>query len=227
MRHIIKNKQLYFLGFIIIVIGCFLGNSVKNNFLEAYIGNMGNISIRYFLIIISLAMEYIVYKTLNNSCIISRYENKQKFLKESIKIEIILSIIIFSIFNLLVLLISLPSSIKYIIDIGIINVNIILIYITISLLIKMINVFIKTHYISSIVFIFMYVSFEFILEHFNFFYFNNKLFDLGTIYKIFYMYKNSIVYFIFIIFLNTILFAILNLNVKRKDYILKSDEEIQ
>ena len=226
MRYIVKNKQLYFLLFIIIVIGCFLGNSVKNNFLEVYIGNMGNISIRYFLIIISLAMEYIVYKALNNSCIISRYENKQKFLKESLKIEIILSIIFFSIFNLVVLLISLPSSIRYIIDIGIINVNIILIYIVISLLIKIINIFIKTHYISSTVFIFMYVSFEFVLEHFNFFYFNNKLFDLGAIYKIFYMYKNSIMYFIIIIILNLILFTILNIKVKRKDYILKSDEEV-
>lgn len=226
MRYIVKNKQLYFLLFIIIVIGCFLGNSVKNNFLEVYIGNMGNISIRYFLIITSITMEYIVYKTLNNSCTISRYGTKQKFLRESLKIEIILSIIIFSIFNFSVLLICLPTSAKYIIDIGMINFNIILIYITISLLIKMTDIFVKTHYISSVVFIFMYVSFEFILEHFNFFYFNNKLFDMGTIYKIFYVYKNSIVYFAAIIILNLILFTILNLNVKRKDYILKSDEEM-
>lgn len=226
MRCIVKNKQLYFVILISIAVGIFLGNSVKSHFLESYIGNMGNISIRYFLIIISIAMEYIVYKILNNSCIISRCENKQKFLKESIKIEFVLSIIIFSIFNLAVLLISSPSSIKYIIDIGIVNVNIILIYITISLLIKMIDIFIKTHYISSIIFVFMYVSFEFILEHFNFFYFNNKLFDLGAIYKLFYMYKNSIAYFIIIIVLDLILFTILNLKIKRKDYILKSDEEI-
>ena len=70
MRYIVKNKQLYFLLFIIIVIGCFLGNSVKNNFLEVYIGNMGNISIRYFLIIISLAMEYIVYKALDRKSVV-------------------------------------------------------------------------------------------------------------------------------------------------------------
>ena len=77
MRYIIKSKQLYSIVLVSIVIGFFLGNSAKNNFLESYIGNMGNISIRYFLIIISIAIEYIVYKTLNNSCIISRYKNKQ------------------------------------------------------------------------------------------------------------------------------------------------------
>lgn len=226
MRYIIKNKQLYSIILISIAIGIFLGNSAKINFLASYIGNMGNISIRYFLIIISIAMEYVVYKTLNNSCIISRYKNKQRFLKESLKIELILSIIIFSIFNLVVLLISLPSSIKYIIDIGIINVNIILIYMTISLMVKTFDIFIKTHYISSIIFVFIYVSFDFILEHFNFFFFNNKFFDLGAIYKLFYMYKNSITYFIIIIVLDIALFKVLNLKIKRKDYILKNDEEV-
>lgn len=226
MRYIIKNKQLYFVVFFSIAIGIFLGNSVKNNFIESYIGNMGNISIRYFLIIISVTTEYIIYKTLSNSCIISRYGNKQKFLTESIKFEIILSIIIFSIFNMVVWLISLPASIKYIVDIVNINANIILIYITISLLIKIIDFFVNNHYISSIIFMFIYVSFDFILEHFNFFYFNNELFDLGAIYKLFYMYKNSIAYFIIITVLDLFLFTILNLKIKRKDYILKSDEEI-
>ena len=225
MRYIIKSKQLYSIVLVSIVIGFFLGNSAKNNFLESYIGNMRNISIRYFLIIISIAIEYIVYKTLNNSCIISRYKNKQKFLKESMKTEIILSIIIFSIFNFAVLLISLPISIKYIIDIAIINVNIILIYITFSLMVKTFDIFIKTHYISSIVLVFIYVSFDFILEHFNFFFFNNKFFDLGAIYKLFYMYKNNIAYFIVIIILDLSLFTLLNLKIKRKDYILKNDEE--
>lgn len=226
MIYIVKNKHLYSIILLSIIVSIFLANNVKNNFLELYIGKLSNLSIRYFLIIISVAMEYIIYKTLSNSCIISRYKSKQMFLRENLKVEIIFSIIIFYIFNLVVMLISLPISIYYIIDITIININIILIYITISLMIKTINIFVKSCYMSSIIFVFIYVSFDFILEHFNFFFFNSKLFDLGNIYKIFYMYKNSIVYFLFIIFLDLIMFKILNLEIKRKDFILKNDEEI-
>lgn len=227
MIHISKNKQLYSIIVLNIVIGIFLGNSVKENFLQLYIANIGNISIRYFLIIISVALEYIIYKTLNNSSIISRNKSKRFFLRNSIKYEIILSIIMFLIFNLSVMFVALPTSINYISDIIIINMNIILIYTTISLMIKIINLLIKKHYISSIVFVFIYVSFDFILEHFNFFFFSNKLFDLGYLYKIFYMYKNSIIYFLIIIVLDLIMFKILELKIKRKDFIQINDEEAQ
>ena len=93
-------------------------------------------------------------------------------------------------------------------------------------MVKTFDIFIKTHYISSIVLVFIYVSFDFILEHFNFFFFNNKFFFFFSIYKLFYMYKNNIAYFIVIIILDLSLFTLLNLKIKRKDYILKNDEEI-
>ncbi len=226
MIYIIKNRHVYFLVLLSIIIGLFMANGIRNNFLEIYIGRLGVISVRYFLIIISVVIEYLIYKIMSNSCIISRYESKQMFLRENIKVELILSIIIFFIFNLVVMLFSLPTSIHYIIDIAIITMNIMMIYITISLMIKVIDIFVKNHYISSIIFVFIFTVFDFILEHFNFFFFDNKLFDLGAIYKIFYMYKNSIIYLLFIILLDLIMFVALSLTFKRKDFILKNDEEI-
>lgn len=226
MSYIIKNKQIYSIILLSIMVSVFFANSIKKNFIELYIINLGNISIRYFLIIISVAIEYIIHKTLINSNIVSRCKSKQKFLKENIKTEVITSTIIFLIFNFIVLLIRLPISFIYILDMCIISINIVLVYITISLIIKIIDIFIKIHYISSVVFVFIFSSFDFILEHFNFFFLDNKLFDLGAIYKIFYMYKNSIICFLFIIILDLIMFKILNLNIKRKDFILKNDEEI-
>ncbi len=226
MIYIIKNKQVYFLILLSIIVGLFMANGTRSNFLEIYMGRLGIISIRYFLIILSIIIEYVIYKTMSNSCIISRHESKQIFLKKSIKLELLLSIIIFSIFNLVVMLFSLPTSIHYIIDIVIITINIMIIYITISLTIKVIDIFAKNHYVSSIIFVFLYTAFDFILEYFNFFFFNNKLFDLETIYKVFYIYKNSIIYLLFILMLDLIMFTVLNLKIRRKDFILKNDEEI-
>lgn len=227
MIYILKNKQLYLIILLIVVVGIFLSNSAKSNFIILYLEHLNNISIRYFLITISVAIEYFIHRLLSNSSIISRYKSKQLFLRKSLKIEIILSVIVFSLFNLIVLLVSAPTSFIYMIDICIVNINIIIVYITISLMIKIIDSFVDLRYISSVIFIFLYVSFDFVLDHFNFFFFNNKLFDLGTIYRIYYMYENSIIYFMIIIILDVIMFKILNVKIKRKDFMIKNAEETE
>ncbi len=226
MIYILKNKQLYLIIFLSLIVGAFLGDFARNNFFEIYIGNIGNISIRYFLIISSVALEYIISKSLYSSCIISRYNNKKSFLIESIRIEVILSFILFSIFNLMVLIFALPMSLNYFADIFAINANILLIYITVSMFIKCLNIIIKTNYITSICFIFIYVCIDFVLEHFNFFYFDCKLFNLESVYRLVYAYKNGVLYFFLIILFDLVLLVVLLKNNKRRDYLLKNDDEI-
>ncbi len=227
MIYVLRNKQLYLIMVLTIVVALFLSNSVKNNFIDLYLGNLSNISIRYFLIIISVAIEYFIHKSLNNSSIVSRCNSKQIFLRKNLKFEIILSSFVFFIFNLIVLIISLPMSTNYLMDICITTINIFIIYVTISLIVKIIDYFINAHHISSAIFIFLYVSLDFILDHFNFFFFNNKLFDLAVIYKLYYMYENSILYFTIILILDFIMFKILNEKIKRKDFLIKNDEEAE
>lgn len=226
MKYILKNKQFHFLMLLTVIVAIFLADSVKTNFLEIYIGNLSNISIRYFLIILSVAIEYITYKTLHNSCIIFRNSSKSDFFQSNIEIEMIIGFIVFITFNLIVLFISLPTSLHYIIDIIISSFNMILIYITVSLIIKIFDICFSVHYMASVAFLFIYTCIDFILEYFNFFIFNNKLFNLETIFIIFYTYKNSLFYFLIIIIFDIIIFKILTVKMSRKDFILKYDEEI-
>ena len=61
MIYIIKNKQVYFLILLSIIVGLFMANGTRSNFLEIYMGRLGIISIRYFLIILSIIIEYVIY----------------------------------------------------------------------------------------------------------------------------------------------------------------------
>lgn len=225
MIKILNNKQMRFILLITVIISLFFSYAIKDNFLPLYIGNLSSTPVRYFFITISIIVENIIYQTLTNSVIISRHGSREKHLKEQVLIEIISITIIFVLFHSIAYIFSFPQSLKYLTFIIITFINFILIYIFISYIIKIINLFVRVHSISCVIFLFLFASIDFIIDYVNFFFFNESLFNLNTIYKIFYSYPHGNCYLLFILITNILCLHLLNFFIKRKDLLIKNEEE--
>lgn len=225
MKYLLKNRQIYSVCLLILTVAVFFSISIDSNFVNMYIRNFNVISIRYFFLIISIVIEYIVYNYFYSSTIVNRYKNRSKYFYHTFLVEIVLSFMLFAIFNIIILVYHIPISLNYIIDICITLTNLLVVYITASLFVKLIDIFIQNHIISCVVFLFLFVCTDFILDHFNFFFFNHSLISLSNIYTIYYSSKNSLVFLMFIILLDIVFFNFFNLHISRKDILIQKDAE--
>lgn len=227
MKYILKNRQINILILFFLVVAIFFSVSIDSDFFNMYIRNYNIISIRYFFLSISVVIEYIVHCFFNSSIIVNRYKNRTKYFNHIIFTEIFLSFYLFSFFNTIIFLSKISISFDSIPVILITLINLLIIYITISLFIKLIDLFIKNHIISCAMFIFLFACFDFILDYFNFFFYNNSLISLSNIYTIYYSYSRYGLYtcIIFIILFDFFLFNILNLGISKKDFIIQGNDE--
>lgn len=227
MKKIFISKQLYWIMFLFVVISLFFGNATKNDFPTLYLRNFTVIPIRYFFILMSVFIEYFVYKVFSNSTVVVRCHSKSRHLLKNMGIEILLSLILFLIFNGIVCIFSFPVSINYLGEVMITIFNFLIVYLIISLSIKMIDLFIHMHTVSCIVFLFILICSDFIVDHFNFFFLNYSLFDFNALYTIYYTYPNGIWYLIILVLIDFGVLYILSTIIKRKDFLIKNDEEAE
>lgn len=227
MKKIFISKQLYWIIFLFIVISLFFGNATRNDFPTLYLRNFTVIPIRYFFILMSVFIEYFVYKVFSNSTIVVRYHSKSRHLLKNIGIEILLSLILFLIFNGIVCIFSFPLSINYLGEVLITIFNFLIVHLTISLSIKMIDLLIPMHTISCVLFLFILICSDFIIDHFNFFFLNYSLFDFNALYTIYYTYPKGILYLGILALIDLGVLSILSTITKRKDFLIKNDEEVE
>ncbi len=224
MRRILKNKQLYIIFLISIIMAAYYGYNIRLDFLNLYVTYLANISIRYFFIILSVIIISIVYITNYNSSIIMRFKTRKKYLFSTIVVEFIIAIITIVIFNLIIILLNYPTCFSNITDILISILNFLIIFITISIIIKLIDGFINNHSFSCCVFLLIFASLDSIIEHFNFFFINKPIIDLNSIYLINYNFDYGWLYFVVIILIDFIMYVVINKIIIKKDFILKRDD---
>lgn len=225
MIRIFKNRQFQLISLLLIFFTILFAVIIKKDFKLLFIGNLNTIPFRYFFIIISILIEHFTYRLFTNAIIISRNNTKKKYLKKRILTELCISALMFTSFCIISLLFSTSNQEKYIFDITITIINFVIIYLTISMLIKLMDIIINQHNLSCITFICIFACTDFILEHFNFFFFNNSFFDLSMIYKIYYVYEYWISIFIALILFDVFIYCILAIKIERKDFIIIYDEE--
>lgn len=225
MIHFIKNKSFFKIFLISIFVSILISINLQDNLILHYTSILSTFSVRYFLVIISVTIEYLVYKYSSDYFLIIRSFNKEKYLKKIIIYELIISFIFIGIFNFIIMLkkISFPTSnILFFIEL---SFNFLIIYFLISFIIKIIALFINKHIIASIIFIFIYSIIDFSTEYALFFILSKPIFNMSYTYTFNYYYKDGkFIICLIIILLNFIMYLILKLNIKRKDLIFSKYE---
>ncbi len=224
MKRISRNKQLYIVFLISALMGAYYGYNIRLDFFNLYVTNLANISIRYFFIILSVIIISIVYITYYNSSIIMRFKTRKKYLFSTIVIEFIIALMTIFIFNLIILLLNYPTCFSNITDILISILNFLIIFITISIIIKLIDGFINNHSFSCCFFLLIFAVLDTIMEHFNFFFINKPIIDLNSIYLINYISDYAWLYFIVIVLIDIIIYYFINKIILKKDFVLKRDD---
>ncbi len=224
MKYIVRNKQLTLIFILNCIVSIFISYYLKNNFFENFLGYLSNPPLRYYLIVVSLIFNYLVYKYIFITTKYPRYKNRIKLIITTLIYEFILNTVFFLVFNLVIVILNAPVSFKYLLNILIIIVNYLIVSLTISLIIMIIDIFIDKRFISIIFFLFIVICIDFPLDHINFFYLNNLNISFNNMYIINYTYSNSITIFTCITILNIILVNVMLLLYSKKDLMMKKDD---
>ena len=225
MRYIFRNKQFFSMVIFLIIIAIIFTLSINGSFLQSYITNYTSIPIRYFFIIISVVIEYFICSIFYSSTIITRLKYKSNLLAKSFFIEVLLFFFAILIFNFIIFMFNIDDFFVNIFYVLMTCINLLIIYVFISLIIKVIDIFISKHFLASIGFVFVFTCFDLVLDHFNFFFFNNSLINLNYIYTIFFFSKKWFVWFVALILLSILLYNILALTFYKKDFLLQKEDD--
>lgn len=226
MKNLLKNNQLVLILATQIFIGIYIGLNIGNE-MENYLVFLSNIAIRYLLIFLSLYIDYIVYVNLSQAPIIMRYKSKEKHYKKIICTEILFKLIEFILISIIVMILNINMAIKYINIFLMLIFNFLMISQLFSSIIKLIDSYIKNKILSNIIFLFIFVNIDFILEHFIFFFGTDSQISLGEIFILPAIIDNYILLAIFLILIWIFLSNIFIANLTRKDYLLNQNENFK
>lgn len=224
MKYILKNEKIMLLFILDIFVAIFIAINLKNNFYQLYLGYLSNAFSRYFFITTTIIFNYLVYKYLFDSIKFFRYRSKSRLLNISFFYEFILNFFFFAIYNIIIIIFNMPVSLYCLSDILLTILNYIIISVTISCLIKLIDIFVNKIFLSSIIFLFFFACIDFLLDYFCFFLFDNSIFNFSDMYIINYVYNNRILVFVLTLIFDIIIFNIINILFYKKDFLGEKDE---
>lgn len=225
MKYILKSPLIIISFIIVMAIGYFVGFDISNDFLNLYISKMANLSTRYILITIIIFSNFLIYKQSTIPSIILRKKYIYKFQIYVIIQEIVTLLLIFIFFNLPIFILNFNEFINNIIIILKVYISDVLISMLIISIMKFIDVGIKNRAKTSGIFLICFAIIDILLDHFNYFEFNEIIFDFSFLFILPYNYSGYIYIFIFLFITIIILTALSIILSARKDYNLGNVHE--
>ena len=225
MKYILKTPLLILCFIIVIILGFYIGYGISEDFLMLYSSKLTQLPVRYLLIIVILSSSALVFKQQNCLAICLRKKNFFNAIVNNIKYEVCILLLIFGAFELPIILQNFSLFFQNFYFMLIMYINYILISLFILSLVKSIDIFIKNRTTSCAIFLVIFSIIDILLEHGNYFFFNNIYFDVSYIYCLPYMYNN---YFVlaFVLIIITIFLDVLSIFLRiKKDFMLDDIHE--
>lgn len=190
MKYILKTPLLIVCFIIIFISGCFIGYNVLTNFSDLYISSLMLTPIRYALLFLVVSVNFLIFNLLNGSAITLRKKTLFDSLISMIKFEIIILFFIFAILHLPIIFLNISQSLKNLDLIIKIIINGVIVSWFLFSLIKIIDIKLKNRAVTCGIVLGSLCLIDFLLEHFNWFAFDNTIFDFSYIFILPFMYDN-------------------------------------
>lgn len=225
MKNTIRNPQIIKAILCLLLLGTVIGYGIGDDFVNLYISKIGQIPVRYTIIIVVLFIDYTVFENMNHYIYIFRYKSVSSFISRSIITELFITLILLVVLHVPIFILN---SIQFLSNLPMFILSIINVLVVISLIltiIRFINIWVNNRIISTGVFIIIFFCLDVLLEHYNYFIFNYNLFDFKSILTLPFIYPSYVVIATVMIIVQIFLLEIIKKLIIRKDYILKQDEE--
>lgn len=221
MKYILKTPLFIMCFIIIIIIGCFLGNNISEDFTGLYVSKLMLIPIKYSLLSIVVIINFLVFNQQSRSVIVLRKKTLFDALIGILKIEVIILFILFLGLHFPILF-SNPNKFTNYLNLMIkIVINSVIISIILITLIKIIDLKLKNRAISCSVILSSFCIIDLVLEHFNWFVVDNSIFDFSYIFILPYIYSNYFLIAFILIAIAFILTALYMFFGMKKDCFLR------
>lgn len=230
IRYIFKNKMVFVCLLIMFLYGYIEGNllysgSENYKMIESYVITFNLRPLIYGLIIFNIFFDYILFRNCFCPSFIVRYDSLLGFLKQNLKIEVLLSSFLFLFFHigLFVQHISLfficfPAIIKLFINYLIIT------FLLISI-VKIIDVKIRNQVVSSVLLTGIIAFLDIGSSIYNVLFRTNLELSIQSIYVLPYEYKNYILIAIVLLGISIFLMSLSSYLMTKKDYLIRSNNE--
>ncbi len=227
IKKIFSNFTLFLCILFPLFLGYIIGNDINNEFMKLYISKFSVIPIRYSILIFLVFIDYQIFASLNYTSIIFRNKSMLSYFINSIVKSLKYIILFFIMLNTPVFIINSKQFISNLSTILLFILNDIVVLVLLISVIRLIDSKIKKRILSSCLFISTFTILDFILDNYNFYYFDNIAFSFNYIFTLPSVYESYIFILLLLIGL-IILMIILSIKFMEKgDYMLneKSDEE--
>lgn len=222
MKYILKTPLFIMCFIIIIIIGCFLGYNISEDFTGLYVSKLMLIPIRYSLFAIVVIINFLVFNQQSRSIIVLRKKTLFDALIDVVKIEVIILFTLFFVLHLPILFLNISQFVNHLNLISKIIINCVVVSLILITLIKIIDLKLKNRAIACGIILGSFCIMDLVLEHFNWFFIDNSIFDFSYIFILPYIYSN---YFLIASILIAIAFILTALYVFfgiKKDCFLRS-----
>lgn len=190
MKYILKTHLFIMCIIIIIIIGCFLGYNISENFTELYISKLMLIPIRYFLLALVIIINFLVFNQQSGPVIVLRKKTLFNALISIFKIEVSILFVLFFVLHLPVLFLNMSQFINHLGLISKMIINCVIVSLVISSLIKIIDIKLKNRASACGLIFGGLCVMDFLLEHFNWYAVDEAVFDFSYIFVLPYIYNN-------------------------------------
>ena len=227
MKNILKNPAVILAFVTAIIMGFYTAyvclENIKYNVIFAMSAAIYKYGTRYLILGVFLFIDYSVYQILSRLFLVFRSKNMGYFIRRMIIMEIIV-IFLFSFFLFFpVVITNFAPIIENFLDFCIFVSNMIVIFIFISSLVSLINVFIKNRLFSIICFFACYTIIDFIMAHIAFMFLEDFYLLPEHIFNFSIVIPNYWILFFALLITSYFLFSISTSLMVRKDYMIKND----
>lgn len=227
MKKVFRNFTLFLCILFPLFLGYFIGNDINNEFMELYIGKFCIIPIRYSILIFLIFIDYQIFASLNYTSIVFRNKSIFSHFAKSLVKSLKYITLFFIMLNIPVFLMNSEQFISNLSTILLFILNDIVVLVLLISMIRLIDSKIKKRILSSCLFVSVFTILDFVLDNYNFYYFNDIVFNFNYIFILPSVYQSYL--FIFFLLIGLIALMIL-LSIKfmeKGDYMLndKNNEE--
>jgi hypothetical protein len=225
IKYIFKTPFIIWGFFILLLLGFLIGNDIEHDFVHLYFAKLSQTPIRYSIIVIILAVDNVLFESLNQYIYVVRNKSVYRFLMRTTLYEVIIIVV-------LLIMLSIPIGfLCFNVFQQFIQTSILFVFATtvmmvlFTAIIRFINIWFNNRVISTSIFIALFAIVDVLVENINWAYFDAPILDFNYIFIFPYVYSNYTVIAMVILSISVILMFMSSIMMDKKDYILRSNQD--
>jgi len=227
MKKLLKNLPLILCTLFSLFLGYFIGNDISSDFMQLYIAKFSVIPIRYSILIFLIFIDYQIFASLDYTSIIFRHKSMFSYFMKSMMKSLKYIILFFILLNIPIFLMNITQFISNFPKILLLILNDIIVLILLISIIRFIDSKLKKRILSSCLFMSTFTILDFVLDNYNFYYFNDIKFSFNYLFILPSVYDNYLYIPPLLIGFIMLIIALSIKSMMKGDYILndKNDEQ--